>query len=68
MFNLLSWISASLTVIGMYLVGRKLWYGWIVNLFILAYINYTFRLYGFLVLNGFLFILFMKNAVQWRYK
>lgn len=65
----MDWVAGALSFAGMYLVGRKKWYGWvvcIVNNFILVYLNVHFQLWGFLPVCAANFVLFVKNCWQWK--
>jgi hypothetical protein len=65
----LDWVAGALSFAGMYTVGKKLWWGWLINAFnclLLIYINGYLRLWGFVPLNVVLLGLFVKNAWTWR--
>lgn len=65
----LDWITGCVTLLGMYLIGKKLWYGWAVGLanqgLWLALI-YARELWGLLPLTLALTWLYTKNLRAWR--
>lgn len=68
-FQILSWFASACSLAGMYVVGKKIWWGWLFNIATLpalVYINLHFHLWGFLPCNAVVFVIFVKNAVQWR--
>jgi hypothetical protein len=65
----LDWICGSFSLLGMYVVGRKLWWGWLINAVntcMLVYINVHFQLWGFLPVNALMIALFVRNAYKWK--
>ena len=64
----LDWVAGCFSIWGMYVVGQKKWWGWLINTFnllLLIYINLHFSLWGFLPVNLIMMVMFCKNAVQW---
>jgi hypothetical protein len=64
----ISYLVGSMSLLSSYIVGKKLWWGWainIANLFVLAYINFHFHLYGLVVVNIIMLYVFQKNAREW---
>jgi Nicotinamide mononucleotide transporter len=64
----LDWVAAITALVGVYLVGRKLWYGWLVhmaNLIPLTIINVHYGLWGFMPLNIVLLAIYIKNLRDW---
>lgn len=69
MKQLIPWLTSAATLWGMYLVGNKNWWGWIVGLFnqvlwiILAVVFHT---WGLLPLSACLIVLYARNLTRWR--
>ena len=64
----LDYVASAITLVGMYVVGKCRWWGWLfgfVNCFLLSYINWRYGLWGFFPLNAVLLFLFAKNAIDW---
>lgn len=64
----LDWIAGCLALLGNYLVGKKMWTGWLVqlvNLSLLTYINIYFHMWGFFPLNIVLLFLYIRNGWKW---
>ncbi len=64
----LDWVASAITLASMYAVGKRQWWGWLfslVNCFVLTYINWSLKLWGFMPLNAILVVLFLKNAIDW---
>mgnify|MGYP001021144922 CR=1 FL=1 len=63
-----SWVLTTVGLTGFYIVGRKVWWGWFVNLgcqalwFMYAIVTGQ---YGFFAASIVYAILFTKNAIQW---
>ncbi len=65
----LDYISCLLTVISTILVGRRIWYGWIVaavNSVIITWIAIKTSQTGFIPANLFCLALYGYNVVKWR--
>lgn len=68
MLYYLDWVAGYTSLVGMYLVGKKIWWGWIVNalnLIILTFISAYFNLWGFIPVNIVLMTIYIKNMLQW---
>jgi len=53
------WIASAISLVGTYFIGRKKWWGWIIQIFnigIFTYINTVLKLWGFFPLNVMLLI------------
>jgi nicotinamide riboside transporter PnuC len=64
----LDWVSGFLSLFVMYVVGKKIWWGWllgIVNIAMFIYINTTYKLWGFLPANFIMLAIMAKNTWQW---
>lgn len=64
----LDYVAGFLSLAGMYIVGKKLWWGWVVNLVnlvALVYINCHFALWGFIPVNIIMAVIFAKNTITW---
>lgn len=65
------YIAGALSFVGMYLVGKKKWYGWVINLITNAVyiaLNVHFALWGLLPGNVVMVFLFIHNAWKWQRK
>ena len=69
--NMMAWdlIAAPITLTGMWLTGKKLWYGWVICLcaqvlwFVWAL---SYRSWGLLALTVIFAVIHVKNAIAWR--
>ncbi len=64
----LDWISSGISVWVMYVLGKKIWWGWVLSIFNLiffVFVNVHFKLWGFLPSNAVCLIIFIKNAKEW---
>ncbi len=64
----LDWFSSLLTVSSMIVVGRQLWWGWIlaaVNCFVLLYIAHQSGLSGLIPANIICLAIYAKNTREW---
>lgn len=60
-----------MSLVGMHFVGKKKWWAWMIhvaNTFILTYINYRLRLWGFVPVNMIMLGIFCRNAQNWYAK
>ena len=65
----LDYISCFLTILSTVLIGKRLWYGWIVaalNSLIVCVIGVQTAQYGFLPGNLFCIALYAHNLASWR--
>jgi hypothetical protein len=68
MFHL-DYISCFLTILSTILIGKRLWYGWIVaglNSLVVCVIGVQTAQYGFLPGNLFCIVLYAHNLSNWR--
>lgn len=64
----LDWISSFLSLWAIYLLGKKLWWAWLlslVNIGIFLYMNIHFKLWGLVPANIIATGIFIKNARDW---
>jgi hypothetical protein len=64
----LDWFSSLLTVSSMIVVGRQLWWGWVlaaVNCFVLLYIAHESGLSGLIPANIICLAIYAKNTREW---
>jgi hypothetical protein len=65
----LDYISCLLTILSTILIGKRLWYGWIVaaiNSLVVCVIGVQTAQYGFLPGNLFCIVLYAHNLSNWR--
>jgi hypothetical protein len=64
----LDWFSSLLTISSMIVVGRQLWWGWVlaaVNCFVLLYIAHQSGLSGLIPANIICLAIYAKNTRDW---
>ena len=67
----LDYVSCILTVLGTFLLGKKLWQGWIVaavNSAVVCVIGVRTSQFGFVPANLLCIALYTSNLVTWRFK
>ena len=67
----LDYVSCILTVLSTVLVGRRLWYGWIVaglNSLVICVIGLRTAQFGFVPANLLCMALYLNNVRSWRLK
>jgi membrane-bound ClpP family serine protease len=67
----LDYVSCILTVLGTFLLGKKLWQGWVVaaiNSAVVCVIGVRTAQFGFIPANLFCIALYTSNVVTWRIK
>lgn len=65
----LDYVSCLLTILSTILIGKRLWYGWIVaalNSLVVCVIGVQTAQYGFLPGNLFCIALYAHNLANWR--
>jgi hypothetical protein len=65
----LDYVSCLLTILSTILIGKRLWYGWIVaaiNSLVVCVIGVQTAQYGFLPGNLFCIVLYAHNLANWR--
>ena len=68
MFHL-DYISCLLTILSTILIGKRLWFGWIIaalNSLVVCVIGVQTAQYGFLPGNLFCIVLYAHNVANWR--
>ena len=69
MKQLIPWATSAVTLLGMYLVGNKNWWGWIVGLVnqvLWIALALAFATWGLLPLSACLIVLYARNLWLWR--
>lgn len=64
----LDYITAAATLLSLYTIGKKKWWGWVIsflNNFVYAYMNAHLHLWGLLPVNLILIFIFAKNTKEW---
>ena len=67
----LDYLSCVLTVLGTFLLGKKLWHGWVVcaiNSAVVCVIGVRTAQFGFVPANLLCIALYTNNLVSWRFK
>lgn len=67
----LDYLSCALTVLGTFLLGKKLWQGWVVcaiNSAVVCVIGLRTAQFGFVPANLLCIALYTSNLVTWRFK
>lgn len=67
----LDYLSCILTVLGTFLLGKKLWQGWVVcaiNSAVVCVIGVRTAQFGFVPANLLCIALYTSNLVTWRFK
>lgn len=67
----LDYLSCVLTVLGTFLLGKKLWQGWVVcaiNSAVVCVIGMRTAQFGFVPANLLCIALYTSNLVTWRFK
>ncbi len=65
----LDYISCVLTIVSTLMVGRRMWYGWLVagvNSVVICAIGWQTRQFGFVPANLFCLALYVSNIYRWR--
>lgn len=63
-----SWVLGAIGIVGFILAGKKIWWAWYVNIFnqfIWTAYSFATQQWGFLVVTGFYFVVFSRNAYLW---
>jgi len=66
--GLFAWLSSLFMLSGMYVVGKKLWWGWILNISAMPFflcIDLHYRLWGFIMFNFITTSIATKNLIVW---
>lgn len=69
MKQLLPWLTSAVTLYGMWVIGNKKWYGWLVGLGNQALwiaTSIAFAEWGLLPLSACLVVLYTRNLIRWR--
>lgn len=65
----ISWATSAGTLLGMWAVGRRYWWGWAIGLanqVLWVTMSVMFQTWGLLPLTAALVVLYVKNLVAWR--
>ena len=66
--QLFAWMSSFFMISGMYVVGKKLWWGWILNCAAMPLflgIDLHYRLWGFVAFNAVTTAISVRNLIIW---
>lgn len=65
----MDWVTGTVTLLAMELIGRRMWQGWLVgfaNQFLWAYLIYSRELYGLAPLTALLTWRYAVHLYNWR--
>lgn len=67
--QLIPWLTSAVTLWGLYAVGNKRWWGWLIGLgnqVLWVTLAVLYATWGLLPLTAALIVLYTRNLVKWR--
>lgn len=65
------WVAGIMILTSIFLIGEKLWYGWIFSIIgqiMWIYIGFDKEVYGMVFLNAAMMIIAFRSLYQWKLK